>query len=368
MLQGWVAFLQKYESFFFFLSNSWCVHPKLRCTSVSFSATRLGGWDISYLLSWVLGSTPYLALFHGFLIWFHWFHCACWLVSLRWFDMTWCHASILVCWDWMEKRKIRFLVQYSSCPRCFKLMVEVRTFFLMALMALSCPRHLRVWIDMMIHEKSGQVQLLSPIALHGSLKNEICKPYRFRILLFRHGSSLKQSSLMDSAIAYVAQRICTEAVSAWFLPSDDLGTTSMSWQRMGMKLTSVTWHWQNICIKFTWKNALHVVNFVETLKPKSIHSIHRVTLYSKFITTKRPPNQNLQFAVLATSAKLWMSEANRSTDLSWGGTVEGGLADTGIGRIRAQGLCTTWNVWNGYLSCRVIEPFNSFCMFFLGSP
>ena len=27
-------------------------------------------------------------------------------------------------------------------------------------------------------------------------------------------------------------------VSAWFLPSDDLGTTSMAWQRMGMKLTS----------------------------------------------------------------------------------------------------------------------------------
>ena len=91
------------ETSFFSVSNSWCVHPKLRCTSVSFSATRLGGWDISYLLSWVLGSTPYLALFHGFLIWFHWFHCACWLVSLRWFDIIWCHAFISGCWDWREQ-------------------------------------------------------------------------------------------------------------------------------------------------------------------------------------------------------------------------------------------------------------------------
>ncbi len=37
--------------FLFSVSNSWCVHPRLRCKSLSSSATRLSGWDISYLVA-----------------------------------------------------------------------------------------------------------------------------------------------------------------------------------------------------------------------------------------------------------------------------------------------------------------------------
>ena len=143
------------ETSFFSVSNSWCVHPRMHCTSLSSSATRLGDWDISYLLSWVLGSTPYSALFHGFPIWFHWFHCACWLVSLRWFDIIWCHALHF----WMLRLEgtsgKRFLVQYSSKVWIFKLIVEVRkltsrlTFFL-----IHDHGHLRVWLDMMFHDRT----------------------------------------------------------------------------------------------------------------------------------------------------------------------------------------------------------------------
>ena len=71
--------------------------------------------------------------------------------------------------------------------------------------------------------------------------------FGLRILGFRHGLRSKKShpsrtepnNLLSSAIAYVAQRICTEAVSAWLLPSDEPRTTSRCWQHLGMKLTSV---------------------------------------------------------------------------------------------------------------------------------
>ena len=75
----------------FSVSNSWCVHPRLCCSSFSSSATRLGGWDLSYLVEYILRSTPHfidfwLDRFH----WFHWLHCAYWLVAVRSFDvMLW---------------------------------------------------------------------------------------------------------------------------------------------------------------------------------------------------------------------------------------------------------------------------------------
>ena len=84
-------------------------------------------------------------------------------------------------------------------------------------------------------------------------KWDLLTMFGLRILGFKHGLSSKQSSvartepnnLLSSAIAYVAQRICTEALSAWFLLSDEpKTTTSTCWQHLGMKLTSVTWHWR----------------------------------------------------------------------------------------------------------------------------
>lgn len=169
-------------------------------------------------------------------------------VALIWLD------AMLPFWDveigWKSGK--RLLVQYSSNLWIFKLMVEVRTF---CPMALSCPGHLGVWIDMMFHGKKRPSSLSKTwkscncwvllLFCMGPWKMRSANPmFGLRILLFRHGSSFKQRSLMDSAIAYVAQRICTEAVSAWFLPSGDPGTTSLCWQRMGMKLTSVTWPWR----------------------------------------------------------------------------------------------------------------------------
>ena len=67
--------------------------------------------------------------------------------------------------------------------------------------------------------------------------------FEYCALSFRQPSVARtEPNLLSSAIAYVAQRICAEAVSAWLLPSDEPRTTSMCWQRLGMKLTLVTWH------------------------------------------------------------------------------------------------------------------------------
>ena len=85
-----------------------------------------------------------------------------------------------------------------------------------------------------------------------------------------HPSRTEPNNLLSSAIAYVAQRICAEAVSAWFLPSDEpKSTTSTCWQHLGMKLTSVTWHRRKQMHQVHLEISMYVVDFVEKLKPKT---------------------------------------------------------------------------------------------------
>ena len=89
----------------------------------------------------------------------------------------------------------------------------------------------------------------------------------------------------------ILNQICSRLFSA--------GTTSMSWQRMGMKLTSVTWLWRKhmhqIHLKKRYacgqscRNTWSPRPFIPNWKWLFIASL------SQFIW---PPNQNLQLAVI----------------------------------------------------------------------
>ena len=165
-----------------------------------------------------------------------------------------------------------------------------------------------------------------------------------RKFCFWHRLSLK----LWTAIAE-GQRICTEAVSVWLLLSDEPRTTSMCWQHLGMKLTSVTWHWRKHMHQVRLEISMNVIDFVETLKPKSIHSL----LEGLF------KEENLQLrshSCTASWVKLWMSEANRCRLLS--PVAKRRLWRRSCRRwdwqSRSSRTCTTWygtvrKLWHGDL-------------------
>ena len=82
----------------FSVSNSWCVHPRLCCSSFSSSATRLGGCDLAYLVE---HADPLLISWISDLISLVWLTSLCLLIGCCAF--IWCHAFISGCWDWREK-------------------------------------------------------------------------------------------------------------------------------------------------------------------------------------------------------------------------------------------------------------------------
>ena len=66
----------------FLVSNSWCVHPRLCCSSFSSSATRLGGCDLAYLvehadpllISWISDGIDFIGLV-DFIVLIDWLLC-----------------------------------------------------------------------------------------------------------------------------------------------------------------------------------------------------------------------------------------------------------------------------------------------------
>ena len=153
------------------------------------------------------------------------------------------------CWDWREQAEKGSW--YSIQARCgfLKLIVEVRkltsrlTFFL-----IHDHGHLRVWLDMMF-----QVPCLPWEFVKNSWLSLFCMGHSKMTLIHHVWASNTEPNLL-------------EVVSA--------GTTSMSWQRMGMKLTSVTWHWRNHMHQVHLKKRYACQLFsVETLEAQ-VHSFH----------------------------------------------------------------------------------------------
>ena len=225
-------------------------------------------WLRPCLLSLARRSTP--PSFHGFLIWFHWFdwlHCAYWLVSVRSFDVVLWFLDVEI--GGKQRKKVFGAV--------FQQGVDIQT---------NCRSEKT---DKHVDSISYSLSWASPSWTRHDvpLKEQVpCPSWNSWLLLFSMGHSnmtcaqhvwASNTGLLAWFKLLTAipqgQRICTEAVSAWLLLSDEpRSTTSMSWQHLGMKLTSVTWHWRKHMHQIHLKNAMHVVDFVETLKPKSIHS------------------------------------------------------------------------------------------------
>ena len=135
-------------------------------------------WLGAVLLSWALGSTPHFMDFWW--DWFHGFRCVCWLVSLRWFDMTWCHASILGCWDWTGKVEkgswysIQARCELSNYCNCRSEKTDKQIDLLSYSLSWASPsltRHDIPLPDQVPCPSWNFVQLSTVALLHGSFKN-----------------------------------------------------------------------------------------------------------------------------------------------------------------------------------------------------
>ena len=204
----------------------------------------------------------------------------------------WCYAWISGCWDWREKAEKGswYSIQaYSSkvwifWTNCRSDKTDKQIHLLSYSLSWASPSFSRH--DVLLKERApclffirvrATVDCCSSAWVIQKWHLLICSPclgFEYWALSFRQPSVARtEPNLLSSAIAYVAQRICTEAVSAWFLPGDEpKSTTSMCWQHLGMKLTSVTWHWRKQMHQVHLEISMNVVDCVETLKPKSIDS------------------------------------------------------------------------------------------------
>ena len=159
----------------FLVSNSWCVHPRLCCSSFSSSATRLGGCDLAYLVE---HADPLLISWISDLISLVWLTSLCLLIGCCAF--IWCHAFISGCWDWREKaeKDSWYSIQaYSSKVSIFKLIVEIHLLSYSMLWASpSLTRHdvpSKRPSSMSFMEVRATVDCCSSAWV---LENEICSP------------------------------------------------------------------------------------------------------------------------------------------------------------------------------------------------
>ena len=230
----------------FLVSNSWCVHPS---SSFSSSATRLGGCDLAYLVE---HADPTLNFMHFWWDRFHWFdrlHFACWLVSVRSFDVMLWFLDVEI--GGKRQRKVRgiaFKHIQASCDFWNRTDERINLLsYSMSWASPSLPRH-----DVRIKRPSFMsfMEVRATVDCSSSAwviqKWDLLTMFGLRILGFWHGLSFRQPSLKDSASALRRFRLdCCWATNPG--PPACAGNT---WEWSWLRWPGTDENW---CIKLTLK-------------------------------------------------------------------------------------------------------------------